>query len=148
LWKPKLIFTGFILTTVGICLCGYLLKPPLDDFCTGIGYLPSNRATTSVQAVKVVVEPLWGRHHVYGIFQIDKEKCPPGQPVVLSVRGVGNYCEVVGFDPVQDFEGIEAPPGYYLTRHYIRTRTALWLSIQGLLDQLRQPRNWTLTYSK
>jgi hypothetical protein len=83
---------------------------------------------------------------VYGIFQLEREKCPPNQPVVLTVLAAGKYCETADTDQVQTFEGIEAPPGYYLSKHYIRTRTALWLSIQGLLDQLKQPRNWTLTY--
>jgi hypothetical protein len=146
LWKRKLIFTGILLTTVGIVLFAYLLAPPLDDWCSGVGYLPSNRPSTSVHALKVVVEPLQGRHEVYGIFQLEREKCPPNQPVVLTVLAAGKYCETAGTDQVQNFEGIEVLPGYYLSKHYIRTRTALWLSIQGLLDQLKQPRNWTLTY--
>lgn len=144
--KRKLPFTWVLLTTVAIALGAYLLTPPLDDWCTGIGYLPSNRPTTSVHAVKVVVEPFQGRHEVYGIFQLEREKCPPGKPVILTVLGAGKYCETAAVDQIQDFAGIEVRPGYYLSKHYIRTRTALWLTIQGLLDQLQQPGNWTLSY--
>jgi len=75
------------------------------------------------------------------------EKCPPGEPVLLRVNNAGNYCKNAGFDGLfQELEGLEAPSGYYLSKHYMRTRTTLWLITQGVLDQLRQPRNWTLTY--
>jgi len=145
--KRKLIFLGLLLMAVGLVSIAHLFKPPLEDGCTGVGYLSSNRAITNVHAVKVVVEPLLGRHQVYGIFQLDREKCPPGQPVILTVVGAGKYCEAT--NPVgQQFEGIEAAPGYYLSQHYIRTRTAVWLSIQGMLEQLKQPQNWTLTYAQ
>ncbi len=148
MWKRKLIFIWILITTVGLVLCVHLLKPPLDEQCSGLGYLPNNR-TTTVDAIKVVVEPLLGQHQVYGIFQLSIEDCPPGQPVILTVSKAGNYCEYAGSGGLlQHFEGVEAAPGYYLSRHYIRTRTAIWLSIKGLLTQLRQPRNWTLTYAK
>ncbi len=145
--KRKLIFTWILLITIGIVLAGYLLAPPLDDWCTGEGYLPSNRPTTSVHALKVVVKPFEGRHEVYAIFQLDREKCPPARPVILTVGGAGKYCETSGVYQMEEFEGIKPPPGYYLSQHFIRTRTALWLTIQGLLDQLKQPYNWTLTYT-
>jgi hypothetical protein len=149
LWKHKHIFTWILLTSVGVVLCADLLQPPSEDWCTGLGYLPDNRPTSSVHAIKVVSEPLTGRHQVYGIFQVPISECPPGQPVILRVRGAGTYCENAGTEGVlKHLEGIKAPPGYYLTKHYIRTRTALWLSIQGFLDRLRQPQNWTLTYTE
>ncbi len=149
MWQRKLIFTSVLLITVGLVYSVHLLESPLEDWCTEIEYLPSNRPTTSVHALKVVTEPLLGRHQVYGIFKLSIEDCPLGQPVVLTVVGAGKYCEKAGPGGLlQHFEGVEAPPGYYLTRHYIRTRTAWWLTIQGLLDQLSQPRNWTLTYAK
>jgi len=148
LWKQKLIFTWVLLPLLGMIYSIYLLKPPVEDWCSVSGYLPANRPTASVHALKVVVKPWLGQHHIYGVFMLSAEKCRPGQPVILTVRNAGNYCENSGPEgPFQNFEGIEAPSGYYLTRHYIRTRTALWLSIQGLFNQLRLPRNWTLTYA-
>jgi hypothetical protein len=146
LWKRKLIFILILVTTVGLVLCVHLLKPPLDDHCSGVGYLSSNR-TTTVHAIKVVVEPFLGQHQVYGIFQLSLEDCPPGQPVILTVVGAGKYCEIVN-NLGQHFEGIEVGSKYYLTKHYIRTRTAISLSIKGLLSELKQPRNWTMTYAK
>ncbi|WP_333481056.1 hypothetical protein [Allocoleopsis sp.] len=131
--------------SVGLASITHLLEPPLEDWCSGVGYLPANHATTSVHAVKVIVEPFLGRHQVYAIFQLDREKSPPGKPVILTVVGAGKYCEST--NPIgQQFEGIEAAPGYYLSQHYIRTRTAIWLSLQGMFKQLKQPQSWTLTY--
>ncbi len=150
MWKRKLIFTIFLLTTVGIIFLAHFLEVPQEDWCTTANYLPSNRPTTSVHAVKVVIEPLQGRHQSYGIFMLPIDKCPLGNPVVLTVTDVGNYCEAAGSfgKEVRHFEGVDAPPGYYLSRHYIRTRTALRLSTKGLLNRLRQPHNWTLTYAE
>jgi hypothetical protein len=147
LHKRKQIFLGLLLMTVGLVCLTHLLEPPLEDWCSGIGYLPANGSTTSVHPVKVVVEPFSGRHQVYAIFQLDREKSPPGKPVILTVVGAGTYCEIGGSGGLlQHFDGVEANPGYYLSRHYIRTRTAIWLSFQGLFKQLKQPQSWTLTY--
>ena len=132
---------------VGLVSIVHLLEPPIEDWCTGVGYLPANRPTTNVHAVKVVVEPFLGRHQVYAIFQLDREKSPPGKPVILKVADAGTYCEAAGSGGLlQQLDGVEANPGYYLSQHYIRTRTAIWLSLQGLFKQLKQPQNWTLTY--
>lgn len=147
LFKHKLIFLILLLTTVVIIFLADYLDPTLDDQCTGVGYLPANRPTQSIPALKVVVEPFFGRHQVYGIFRLSRDKIPPGQPVILTVTGAGIYCEATE-DLGDKFEGIEVAPKYYLSQHYIRTRTALELSFKGWLEQLRQPLNWKLTYSE
>lgn len=145
----KRIFTFVLvfITTVGVGLVwsSHLLKPPSTDFCTGEGYLPSDGNINSVHAIKVVVEPWLGEHHVYGIFQVDSHKCPPGHPVILTVVGGGKYCEAT--NPIgQSFQDIEASAGHYLSKHFVRTRTALWSSLHGSFYQLQQPQNWKLTY--
>lgn len=145
--KRKFIFPILLLTTIAIVSLADYLEPPLDDQCTGVGYLPANLPTQSIPALKVVAEPFFNRHQVYGIFKLPREKNPPGQPVILTVTGAGKYCENTG-DLGQNFEDIEVPREYYLSRHYIRTRTSLWLSFNGLLEQLRKPHNWTLTYTE
>ncbi len=145
LYKRTFTLILLFITIVGLVWSTYLLKPPSEDFCTGEGYLPPDHPTKSVYAIKVVVEPWLGEHHVYGIFQVNSQKTPPGHPVILTVVGGGRYCETT--NPIgQYFQGIEASPGYYLTKHYVRTRTALWSSIHGSFYQLQQPHNWTLTY--
>ena len=145
MWQRKHIFIKLFAIAAGLVCIAYLVAPPSEDWCTGVGYLPANRATISVHPLKVIVEPFLGRHQVFAIFQMEREKCPPGEPVILTVVGAGKYCEAT--DSIgQHFEGLEASSGYYLSKHYIRTRTALWLTIQGVLDPLKQPQNWTITY--
>lgn len=147
MWNRRLIFTWVLLITVGLVYTVHLLEPPAEDFCSGLGYLPSNRPTTSVHAIKVVAEPFLGEHQVYGIFQIETKKCYFDKPVVLTVTAAGKYCEAIRIFG-KNIEGIEAAPGYYVTKHYVRTRTALWLAVRGLLSQLRQTQSWTLTFSE
>ncbi|MGB5064780.1 MAG: hypothetical protein WBQ37_13635 [Candidatus Competibacter sp.] len=89
-----------------------------------------------------MVEPLAGRHHVYGIFALP-EACRPGAAVLLSVAGAGRHCDTAEFAG-RALDGVSAPIGHYLMRDHIRTRTALWLLLRGVGVELRQPRNWTL----
>jgi hypothetical protein len=146
--KGQLFFTIVSRTMVGISLLAHRLQEPLDGRCTGLGYLESNRPTTTVPALKVVVKPWLGRHQVYGIFPLPFEKCNRSEPVLLTIKGVGNYCQRAKYtNPHQHFEGIDAPPGYALTRYPLRTRTTLLSTSKGLLGQLKQPQNWTVTYN-
>ena len=146
--KGQLFFTIVLLTMVGITQLVHRLQEPLDGRCTGLGYLASNRPTTTVHALKVVVKPWLGRHQVYGIFPLPFEKCNRSEPVLLLIKGVGTYCQRAKYtNPHQHFEGIDAPPGYALTRYPLRTRTTLLSTTKGLLGQLKQPQNWTVTYN-
>ncbi len=145
--KRQLIFTLVLLSLVGIIAGTHYLQQAVDEQCSGVGYLPADLSTTSIHALKVVVEPFQGQHQVYGIFRLEKAKIPPNQPVVLTVNHVGKYCESTTYLG-QNFAEIAVPEQYYLSQHYIRTRTALWLTIRRLLEELRQPDSWTLTYTE
>lgn len=145
--KRQLIFTLVLLSLVGIIAITHYLEQAVDEQCSGVGYLPADLSTTSIHALKVVVEPFQGQHQVYGIFRLEKAKIPPNQPVVLTVNHVGKYCESTTYLG-QNFAEIAVPEQYYLSQHYIRTRTALWLTIRRLLEELRQPDSWTLTYTE
>jgi hypothetical protein len=136
-----------ILSLVGIVTIAYYLKQTVDEQCTGVGYLPENLSKTSIHPIKVVVEPFDGQHQVYAIFRLDQAKSPPSLPVVLTVIHAGKYCESTNYLG-QNFAEIAVPNQYYLSQHYIRTRTALWLTVQGLLGELRKPSNWILTYAE
>ncbi len=128
--------------------CGLLLLiwPPEDTRCDGSTHLPAGVPVVTVAALKTVVEPFNGRHRVYGLFALPLT-CPPGQPVILSVAGVGHYCDTAE-NTGRELDGVRAPPGHYLMRDPIRTRTALGLLLWGQGDRLRQPRNWTLSYAQ
>lgn len=146
--KRQLFFTIVLLTIVAITQLADRLQEPFDRRCTRLGYLASNRPTTTVHALKVVVKPWLGRHQVYGIFPLPFEKCNRSEPVLLTIVGAGNYCERAKYTEANHrFEGIETPPGHTLTRYYLRTRTTWWLTSEGLLEQLKQPHNWTVTYN-
>lgn len=150
LQKRHLFFTIVLLTTVGISQLAQYLEKPLDGRCSGLEYLASNRPTTTVHPLKVVVQPWLGRHHVYGIFLLPFEICNRSEPVLLTIIGAGNYCQIAKYtEPNHRFEEMEPPPGYTLARYPLRTRTTLTrlLTTQGLLEKLEQPRNWTLTYN-
>lgn len=145
--KRRLISTLVLISVVGIVAITYSVQQTVDEQCTGVGYLPADLSTTSIHPIKVVVEPFQGQHQVYGIFKIKKQKSPYNQPVVLTVSHVGKYCEFTNYIG-QNFEEITVYNEYDLSQHFIRTRTALWLTIQGLLGELRKPDNWILTYSE
>ena len=122
---------------VGITQLVHRLQEPLDGRCTGLGYLASNRPTITVPALKVVVKPWFGRHQVYGIFPLPKEKCNRSEPVLLTIKGAGNYCQRAKYTEANHrFEGIETPPGHTLTRYYLRTRTTWWLTRACLQTQV------------
>jgi hypothetical protein len=147
LGKRQLIFTLVLLSLVGIVALTHYLQQAADEQCTGVGYLPANLSTTSIHPLKVVVEPFQGQHQVYGIFRLEKAKIPPNQPVILTVNHVGKYCESTIYLG-QNFAEIAVPNQYYLSQHYIRTRTAIWLTMRRLLEELKQLENWTLTYTE
>lgn len=144
--KRRLISTLVLISVVGIVAIAYSLQQTLDEQCTGVGYLPA-LPTISIHPLKVVVEPFHGQHQVYGIFRLEKAKIPPNQPVILTVSHVGKYCESTIYVG-QNFAEIAVADQYYLSQHYIRTRTALWLTIRSLLEELRQLDSWTLTYTE
>lgn len=98
----------------------------------------------TVTALKVVVEPWSGRHRVYALFAAPENSCPPGSRVAVTVVGIGRSCDSAQ-SLGREQEGVTAPPGHYLMRDHIHTRTALWLLLRGQGDQLRQPGNWTLS---
>ncbi|ARV59618.1 hypothetical protein BZZ01_14140 [Nostocales cyanobacterium HT-58-2] len=142
-WKHNHI--TFLLLLLLSCLTILCLWFPVDDSnCNAEAIFKSTSQKYEVSAIKVVVQPWRGEHHVYGIFIVpDKYKEPPF--FVLTVKGAGSYCEKP-FGTLQDIDGISAEPGTHLIRDYIRTRTALRLIFQGLYNQLKDPQNWKLTY--
>lgn len=101
-----------------------------------------NEVLTQVTPSQIVIKPWNGRHNVYAIFMlpIDDKSV---KRLVVHIEGAGTYCggaERVG----TSFEGIDAQPGYYLVKAYLRTRTSTWLIVRGFGEQLNDPRNWRL----
>jgi hypothetical protein len=120
--------------------------PVNDSDCNSEAILASKTNKFQVQASKVVVQPWFGEHHVYGIFMVpDEYKRSPF--FVLSVKGANNECSRP-FGYSQYYDGIYAEPGTHLVRDYMRTRTALRLILQGFYFHLNNTQNWTLTFAQ
>lgn len=93
-------------------------------------------------AYKVVVEPWNGPHNVYAVFMFPNE-IKSKRSLVVNIPNMGTYCgttKKVG----TKFEGIQAKPGYYLVTAHLKTRTSALLIARGFLEQLKDPRNWSL----
>jgi hypothetical protein len=101
-----------------------------------------DQVLTQATPCKIVVKPWNGRHNVYGVFMLPVEN-QSGKMLVVHIPGVRTFCgatERVG----TSFEGIQAKPGYYLVKAYLRTRISTWLIVRGLGKQLKDIRNWRL----
>ncbi len=96
---------------------------------------------------KIVVEPWRGQHNVYGIFQI-----PGGylndRMLKIEIPGSKTYCGILSYGGTVVSDGVYAKPGHYLMKGMLNTRFALKLILQGKEDELKQPDNWKLGYTK
>lgn len=133
------------LLIVGILPIMYLFLMPLHDCdCEAEPFMSSNARKFQVSATKVVAQPWYGEHMVYGIFTVpDEYKETPF--FILTVKGAGSFCEKP-FGNEQQVDDITAQPGTHLIRDYIRTRLALKLILKGLYSTISNKDNWTLTY--
>jgi hypothetical protein len=95
--------------------------------------------------VKTVVKPWRGQHHVYGNFIIPKGYRSYGF-FTLTLPGKKTYCGTLRKIKNISPPGLDIQPKTSLIRGYLNTRTALWLIIQGHLNDLKNPQNWKLIY--
>ena len=88
-----------------------------------------------------MVKPWKGRHHVYAEFQL-----PAGTFVSnLAKVNMGNLGEFCG--GVSEVEAVKNSVKTTTAIARIRTRTALWLIVQGKISDLHQAANWQLPIS-
>lgn len=102
----------------------------------------SNETIEQVHPYKVIVKPWWGRHHVYAIFVLPAQS-KASNLLMVTIQGSGTYCGRA-FNAGNVYHGVYAKPGERILVGRLRTRTAVWLIVRGFIDQLKQPRNWTL----
>ena len=102
-----------------------------------------------IHAVKVVVQPWLGRHHVYGIFMVPlRYRSGRSYSGTLSVQSFKGEFPPDQQPEVQRVDDVVVEPGYYLVQGYLPTRVALWFLLTGQLGELRSPCNWNLTFVK
>ncbi len=96
-------------------------------------------AQQTIAPSKIVVQPWKGRHHVYAEFQVPAGKFVSDRAKV-TLDSVGEFC-----GGVSEASVLEADPlGQTTAIARIRTRTALWLMLNGKLDDLKVAKNWQL----
>jgi hypothetical protein len=126
-----------ILILAGI-LAWLLNMPPTHD-CPEEG----SSAPPKFRPAKVVARPWFGRHEVYGIFMIPlRFRSGRTYSGTLSVNG---YRAELPPDTqmVQQVEGVNVKPGYYLVQGYVPTHMALIFLLNGQFGDLRASCNWT-----
>jgi len=140
--------TYVLFLTSFICIVGfsYVSKKSPVVACAQWGF-SSKVEKYYVHPSKVVVEPWRGQHHVYGIFQI-----PGGhlndKLLKVEIPGSKTYCGILAYGGTASIDGVNAKPGHYLMKGMLNTRFALQLILQGKEEQLKQPQNWNLGYTK
>ena len=100
---------------------------------------------TTIAPSKIVIQPWKGRHHVYAEFQV-----PAGMFVSdrakVTVGDLGEFCGGVSeMAAIENLDGNSVGTTTAIAR--IRTRTALWLMLQGKIGELNQAANWQLPIS-
>jgi len=123
----------------------FLNRPPNID-CLPEASGPQR--ITEARAIKTVVRPWRGPHHVYGLFVIPSQFVETKRyAVTISVEGMLHYCMWVERSSKERRQVISAEPGGYLVQEYVPTRVAMWFLINGRLGDLRRPENWAIVFS-
>ncbi len=144
--KRQLVYTIAALALLGIPKLVLSLEQPPEFNCPVGDLLPLEPDTYKTHPTKLMVKPWRGQHNVYAIFMIPKGY-KPGRLGVLDIKDVAKYEQPV-FSEGKWHDGVQAKPGYYLVKVFVKTRVALKWTAKGDFNSLRQPCNWTLTYSK
>ncbi|MEW6497198.1 MAG: hypothetical protein AB1589_32545 [Cyanobacteriota bacterium] len=144
--KRQLVYTILVLALVGIPNLVLSLEQQPEFNCPVGDLLPLEPETYKTHPIKLRVKPWRGQHNVYAIFMIPKDY-KHGRLGVLDIKDVAKYDELV-ISQGKWHDGIQAKPGYYLVKIFVKTRVALKWTAKGDFISLRQPCNWTLTYSK
>jgi hypothetical protein len=114
--------------------------------CPGSTLSRSHGPLVPLHAQQVFVQPWKGRHQVYALFLV-----PGGyqadQFVTIKLADGQIYCGHTALvDPSTLNQSL--PPGHYMMRGKLRTRTTIGLLSQGKKAELEQPTNWTLVTQK
>ncbi|MBD2439578.1 hypothetical protein [Nostoc sp. FACHB-110] len=140
--KDKIVYLLFNLTMVGIV--GFSLLSELFPVTTCDKWQYSANSTHAkyyAHPVKIIIKPWRGQHHVYGKFLIPQGYQNDGF-FTLTLPGNQTYCGSLKTVTPQ----IDGQPNNAKIRGYLNTRIALWIIMQGHLNDLKQPQNWKLAY--
>ena len=123
----------------------FLSRPPNTD-CLPAALLREN--TSEVPAIRTVVRPWRGPHHVYGLFAVPDQLTETKRyAVTITVKGTLRYCMWVERSRWHAWQYVATEDGKYLVRVDVPTRVALWFLMHGRLDDLRSTENWAMVFS-
>ncbi len=114
-------------------------RPSVVSGCPDWVLEQTGATTQKVHPEKIVVEPLQGRHNVYGIFKVP-EGYQPSPYFVVHTEGSNSYCGVTAI--------AKHNPTDKTVIGRFRTRTALWMMTKGQSDDLNRRQNWSLVIVK
>ena len=142
----KITYLLFLSSLIFIISFSYVSKKSPAIACSQWGF-SSKAEKYYIHPEKIVLKPWKGQHHVYGIFQI-----PGGylndKMLKLEIPGSKTYCGILAYGGTVAIDGVHAKPGHYLMKGMLNTRFAMKLILQGKEQQLKQPQNWKLGYTK
>ncbi len=146
--KRNLIYLLLTLLFVGIVGFSYVSQRSPIISCQQSEFISTSTSNKFyIHPEKIVVEPWRGRHHVYAIFMIPSEHIND-HFLKVTIEGMDSICGVMTYLGQNSTDGINAKPGYYLSKGWLQTRMALWLMFQGKYKQLKHSGNWILGYRK
>lgn len=103
--------------------------------------------TQQLHPASVVIKPWKGRHHVYAYFVV-----PPGyrpsQFFEVMVGDAKSYCGQTKLTKTTSVPLAPASSEHQVVKGLLRTRTAMWLILNGKTAELAQPENWLLQIEK
>lgn len=118
----------------------------LNPQCRDTSFLNSGKDILQAHSIKVYVKPWHGRHNVYGIFMLPNADSI-NYPIMLTVKGVGSYRKEAYMVKKNSEKYSTSSNGYDTLKVCLKTRVAIWVILHGLYNHLRNPFNWTISYT-
>ena len=135
---------SLVFVTVMVAATVWLAHRPPTTNCNDRSWL---NASDFVFATRIVMEPWYGRHKVYGVFVIPSQYRDKDYSTTVIVRGVK---EQAGLSPRPTREHgiiIAGVPDRYVKHAHIHSRTALWFLLTGHFGDLQSTCNWALVFT-
>lgn len=147
LWKAVRLLLGLFIFS-GFCGFVYITLDEYAETKALCGDWENHliaRAKSAYVVRHIEVEPWYGRHRVFGIFEVPVGKSPEGV-LRVSLPLLGSVCG--GVTEVEfsqrSIKGVVPKSGSYLVKANLRSRVAFWVVMQGQLRVLQDANAWVL----
>ena len=140
----RMALIGLVFVTVMVLTTVWLAHRPPTTNCNDRSWL---NASDSVFATRVVVEPWFGRHNVYGVFVIPSQYRDKDYSTTVIVRGVKEHSDLSPRLTREHGIIIAGVPDRYVRHSHIRSRIALWFLLTGHFGDIQSTCNWALVFT-